>query len=241
MTQGTIDNPPPEPPALRAGRLSPRVRTLVVVIELLLAGGLAAWWLTSHSLRTSTSLWVLLFYCIPSEFIIAPLPHEPVILFFAKYHSPLVVALVSAAGTLAVEAVNYGAIRWFADLRVFRRMLAGAAVRKIVALFNRAPFLALCAAGFLPVPFYPFRFLAVAACYPWPDYLLAVLVSRVPRFFLLALAGKVLKFDLSGIAIFTVLFILLVNFPLLRRALRKKRPTRGAEDAFPGPAGPPEL
>ena len=37
-------------------------------------------WATSKSIQESKSLWVLFFYSFPSEFLIATIPHEPVLL-----------------------------------------------------------------------------------------------------------------------------------------------------------------
>jgi len=67
--------------------------------------------------------------------------------------------------------------------------------------------MALLVAGFTPVPFYPFRFLVVLAHYPLPKYILAVFLSRTPRYFLLALLGYKLKIpDYLLLVLFVILF-----------------------------------
>jgi membrane protein YqaA with SNARE-associated domain len=198
-------------------------RWLAFVFEIGLVIGLLVWWFSSDSAHQSRNLWVLFFYSFPSEFIIATVPHEPVLLYFAKFHTPLTVAWVAISGTVLTEALNYTAFRFVADLALFGKMLANKSVNKIVALFKKYPFTALCIAGFTPIPFYPFRFLVVLAHYPLVKYLLAVIVSRTPRFYLLALLGGALKLSGWSMLLLMVILILAANVPLLIGHFRKKR------------------
>ncbi len=192
-------------------------RTAIFVAEIIFVLGLFIWWFSSPKAQLSRSLLILFLYCFPAEFIIAAVPHEPVLLYFAKFYSPFLIALVSAAGTVLAEALNYTAFNYVVDLKSFKKIREGRAVRKTVALFNRAPFLALLIAGATPVPFYPFRFLVVFGHYPLRKYLLAVFLSRTPRFFLLALFGEFLKIPDSLIAVLFIFLILIgLAFPILQ-------------------------
>ena len=78
-------------------------------------------------------------------------------------------------------------------------------------------------AGFTPVPFYPFRFLVVMARYPRWKYLLAVFLSRTPRFYVLALLGQAIKIPDYLIIVIFIVLIASANIPLLRRFLKKKQ------------------
>lgn len=199
------------------------VKTAVFALEIVFILTLLIWWLSSDSIRQNKSLWVLFFYAFPAEFLIATVPHEPILLYFGKFYSPLTVALISVAGTLLTEVLNYTCFKYVMDLRVFQKMLQSKAVRKTVTLFNRAPFAALWVAGATPIPFYPFRFLVVLAKYPLAKYLLAVLTSRAPRMYLIALAGKAINIpDSLLVAIFVVL-IVAANIPILQKVWQKKR------------------
>jgi ribonucleoside-triphosphate reductase len=84
------------------------------------------------------------------------------------------------------------------------------------------PFLALWIAGFTPVPFYPFRFLVVLARYPLWKYALAVATSRAPRFYLLALAGKLMKIPGYALILFGAAMVLMANFQFIWSFLRKR-------------------
>lgn len=197
-------------------------RTIIFVAEILFVASLFIWWFSSSSAQLSRSLLVLFLCCFPAEFIIAAIPHEPILLYFAKFYSPLIVALVSVAGTLLAETVNYTSFNYVADLKYLKKIREGKAVQKTVALFYRAPFIALLIAGFSPVPFYPFRFLVVLGRYPLSKYLLAVFLSRTPRFFLIALFGKLIKIPDSLLALLFLLLILVGVAPPLWSRLRKK-------------------
>ncbi len=45
----------------------------------------------------------------------------------------------------------------------------------------------------MPVPFYPFRFLTVMTNLPLAGYLAVIVTARFPKFFILALIGRVFK------------------------------------------------
>ena len=182
--------------------------------------GLLIVWLSSPAVRHSKSLWVLFFYCFPSQFILAALPHEPVILFFGKLYPAWAVALTATAGTLITEVINYSIFESLADLKTFQRIRQGRLITRFVTLFRKAPFLTLWIAGLTPVPFYPFRFLVALARYPLPLYGLAILLSRFPRFFVLALLGR--AFNLPNGLIIGLFLVLLAAalVPLVRDRLR---------------------
>jgi len=202
-------------------KISSKLRTLIFLLEVALVAGLLIWWISSKSAKVSRNLLVLFFYCFPAEFIVASVPHEPVLLYFGKFYSPLTVALVSIAGTALTEVINYTVFKYVADLRVFQKMLRSKFVKKTVNLFNKAPFAALLFAGFTPFPFYPFRFLVVIAHYPLVKYILAVILSRTPRFYLLALFGRAVKIPDYLLILLLVVLILVANVPILRNVLKK--------------------
>jgi len=200
-----------------------RAKILIFILEISMIIALLAIWLSSDAVQKSKSLPVLFFYCFPSEFLIGLLPHEPILIYYGKFYSPLTVALISVLGTVLAEALNYSVFKFVKDIDLFKKIIGKKVVGKIVALFNRAPFTAVLIAGFTPVPFYPFRFLVVMGRYPVQKYLFAVFLSRAPRFFILAQIGY--SFNVPGyflIALFVVL-IITVNIPLVGNLLKKDR------------------
>ncbi|MFH2010681.1 MAG: VTT domain-containing protein [bacterium] len=185
-----------------AKKVSVRVRTVVVAVEIGFVAGLLLIWLLSDSVRHSRSLWILFFYSFPSEFLIAAVPHEPIFFYFGKFYSPLLVAGIAVSSTVLTEALNYSVFGYFTDLKVLSRVRESGITKRIVDLFYRAPFTALIIGGLSPIPFYPLRFLVVLARYPVGLYLLAVFLSRAPRFFILALLGKAFELPNWLLAVF---------------------------------------
>ena len=208
--------------------LSKVAKSLIFFLEIGLILFLLIWWLSSDSVQESKNLWVLFFYCFPSEFLVAIVPHEPVLLYFGKFYSPQVVALVSVAGTVMTEILNYSAFKYVSDTKFFQRVSHRKTVIRIIEYFKKAPFIALCIAGFTPVPFYPFRFMVVMAKYPLWRYILAVFLSRTPRFFIIALVGHTIKFPDYFLAVLFVALIVLANIPLLRKVFKRRASTHAS-------------
>jgi len=210
-----------------------RLRTTIVVLETVFVASLLAVWLTAPSIHHSRNLWVLFFFCFPSQFLITAIPHEPVLLYFGKFYSPLTVALVAATGTLLIETINYSMLKYFAEFKAFKRISTNRVVVKLTALFNKAPFLSLWLAGFLPIPFYPFRFMVVVARTPLALFSLAVITSRMPRFYLLALLGQAVKVSNGVLILLFVVLTLIAALPLLRKNSRNGLPADGPAQPLP--------
>ncbi|MFQ6109880.1 MAG: VTT domain-containing protein [Candidatus Aminicenantales bacterium] len=215
--------------AVKNKKLAFKTKTLIFLLQLAFILALLVIWISSPSIRSSKSLWVLFFYSFPSEFLIAAVPHEPVLIYFGKFYAPLTVAAVGIIGTLMTETLNYSVFRYITDLNAFQKIRHKRAVTKVIELFQKKPFIALFIAGITPIPFYPFRFLVVLARYPRSKYILALFLSRTPRFYILAYLGHAINIpDSLLIALFVVL-IASMNINILRNYLKKKKDKK--EDA----------
>jgi membrane protein YqaA with SNARE-associated domain len=208
---------------LRTHEGASRTRTIVFILEIGLILAILIAWLSSESIRQSKSLWILFFYNFPSQFLIAIVPHEPVFLYFSKFYSPLSVTFVAIVGTSLAEVLNYSVFKYVGDLKPVKNAHYSKAVNKLIKLFNKAPFAALLVAGFTPVPFYPFRFLVVLARYPLIKYILAVFLSRTPRFYLLALLGYTIKIPDYLLPIIFIILTIPFSYPMIKSLLKNKR------------------
>jgi len=208
---------------LKETKKARRIRILIFCLEILFVSGLLGLWLLSKDIRENKSLWVLFFYCFPSEFLVSFVPHEPIILYFSKFYTPATVALISIAGTVLAEALDYSAIYLIREHKFISKARKSSWAEKIIRLFRKAPGAALWLAAFFPVPFYPFRFLVVMADYPLWKYLLIIFTARLPKFFLLALLGKALKIPDIWILIFFIFLLVSAYLPAIRFYRRKKR------------------
>lgn len=208
---------------VKTKRISPRTRTIIFILEIALILILLAVWLSSETIRNSKNLWILFFYSFPSQFLIAIVPHEPVFLYFSKFYSPWSVTCVAIAGTLLAEVLNYSVFKYVGDLKQVQSVHYSAWVKKLIKLFNTAPFSALLVAGFTPVPFYPFRFLVVLARYPLPKYILAVFLSRTPRFYLFALFGHAIKIPDYLLPVIFIILTIPFSYPMIKTFFKNRR------------------
>ncbi|MBE0460886.1 MAG: VTT domain-containing protein [Candidatus Aminicenantes bacterium] len=207
----------------RKKTLNSKLKILFFILQVCFVLVLLVLWISCESFQKSKNLWILFFYSFPSEFLIAILPHEPILLYFGKFYTPLTIAFVAVAGTVLTEVLNYSVFKFVTDLKIFNKIQHKKAVNKIINYFYKAPFLALWIAGFTPVPFYPFRFLVVMAKYPLPKYILAVFLSRTPRFFILAWFGNTVKIPDSLLIGLFVVLIISINVPLIRNLLNRRK------------------
>ena len=214
------------PELKQESKYHPWIKTFLFALQISFVLALLIVWITSKSLQESKSLWVLFFYSFPSEFLIATVPHEPVLLYFGKFYHPLTVALVAIPSTLLTEMLNYSTFKYITDLKIFTKLRNKKAVQKTVQFFNKAPFLTLWVAGITPIPFYPLRFLVVLARYPLIKYISAVFLSRFPRFIILAYVGYKIQIpDYMLIALFVIL-IAFANISILRSLRTRKKEGR---------------
>lgn len=199
------------------------LRAIIVGLETLIVFVLLILWLSVESLQESKNLWVLFFYNFPSQFLIAIVPHEPVLFYFAKFYSPVTVAAVATAGTVLTEYFNYSVFNFFADFSPVEKAKQWKVVARLMALFSKAPFASLWIAGVSPIPFYPFRFLAVLSEYPLRRYLLAVLTARFPRFVLYAWLGAMLQIPDLWLMIIFIGIGIVILVPAFKQYRRQKQ------------------
>jgi membrane protein YqaA with SNARE-associated domain len=137
----------------------------------------------------SNSYFYLAFYSIPANTAISVFPHEPVLIYFGKFANLWLAATAATAGTVVaglmdhavfVPVLNLQSIQSYKDKRLYR---------KAISYFMRFPFPTLLVAGFTPIPFFPFKFLCFSIHYPMWKYVTALVVSRFPRYYLLAWLG----------------------------------------------------
>ncbi len=203
--------------------ISPRIRKSIFIGELVFVAALFVIYFSSQSLQSSRHLWVLFLYSIPGNFLIDVIPYDPAVIFFARFHEPIIIAFVGVAGILASEIINYTFFEYIVDRKFFDKILKHKFIVKLIRLFNKAPFWTMLIVAFTPVPIYPFRFLVVMARFPLLKYLLALLIGRLPRLYLIALFGH--RVVLPGY-VYLIIFIvlsLIMYIPLVKLIPKKQQ------------------
>ncbi len=140
----------------------------------------------------SSSYYYLAFYCIPSNTAITIFPHEPVLILFGKFGNLWITATAATLGTVAAGLLDYAVFVPVVNLQGIQGYKEKRFYKLATQYFMRWPFVTLTAAGLLPVPFFPFKFLSFSIHYPLWKYIGTIIVSKFPRYFLLALLGATL-------------------------------------------------
>jgi membrane protein YqaA with SNARE-associated domain len=145
-------------------------------------------------------------YCIPANSVM-PFPHEPAILYFAKYYDPFWCALAGTIGSLIACYSDYAMVG--AALR--HRSLAKTRNSKLfqwsTRWMRRYPFAITVLFSFTPLPISIVRILAPAVDYNVRRYMLAQIVGRFPRFYLLAWIGHAVMIPSWVLALLGLSFI----------------------------------
>lgn len=171
-------------------------------------------------------LFLLALYCIPSNSVL-PIPHEPGVLYFARFYDPAWIALAATTASVIVSFADYAIV----EAAMKKPSLSGAQHSRVfrwaVRWMQRWPFAIVSLFSLVPLlPISVIRVLAPASGYSIRRYVVAQIVGRLPRFYLLAWLGQTLEFPSWALGLMFVL--LLVTFWLTGR---------GDGEAAPGPAG----
>jgi len=127
-------------------------------------------------------------YCIPANSVI-PVPHEPAILYFAKFYDPFWCALAGTIGSLIACFADYAMVGAALHHRALAKTRNSALFQWSTKWMKRYPFAITVLFSFTPLPISIVRILAPAVEYNVRRYMLAQIVGRFPRFYLLALLG----------------------------------------------------
>ena len=139
-----------------------------------------------------TQLAIYALYAIPAHLLISFLPHEPALWIVARLYPASVVAVVGTAATLVAIVLDYWLIGWLVNHHLVKPVVQESRWFKFASRwFRKAPALLIAGSALAPVPFYPVKIMAIAADYPLRRFIAALLVGRLPRFYILArfLAG----------------------------------------------------
>ncbi|MCH7819921.1 MAG: VTT domain-containing protein [Candidatus Marinimicrobia bacterium] len=149
-------------------------------------------------------------YSIPSNAAISLFPHEPVLVLLGKSFDPLLLALVGILGTIVAGILDYFIFVPLFSSSVVDKLKNTTGYIRATRWFDQQPFWTIVIAGFTPIPFFPFKFVAFSTKYPIGKYLLSLVIGRYPRYYLLALLGY--SFNIPETLIIVVFIIMLMFF-----------------------------
>lgn len=150
-------------------------------------------------------------YSIPTNSML-PLPHEPGLLYFAKYYHPFWIALAGTLGTAVVAFADYDVVERALTHPRIRSAQGTRVYRWAVRWLMARPFITIVLFSATPLPIYVVRVLAPASGYPLRRYIAALMVGRFPRFYLFAWLGYLYPIPTW---VLVVMFVVLIASVLL--------------------------
>ena len=185
----------------------------------------------SFPLQQSLELLFLLVY-MTFACTFFPLPTPPIIMDYGGRFNPILVAIVGAIGTCMAGLIDYTVITYVLKYEKIAKLKQTKTYKYCAWLYNKIAFISLVIAGFTPIPFEPFRFLAGATKYNRGKYVLALFIGRAPRYYLLAKLQRMFHIPRS-ILIGSILFILVIGLirafwnKIIQKKVRQEHTSEG--------------
>jgi len=155
-----------------------------------------------------------------------PLPTPQLVIKYGEWFNPYLVASVGGIGTTLGTLIDYGLLTYAFRYEKVNKIRKARIYRYIVRFFHKIAFISLLVAGFTPIPFDPFRFLAISMKYSKIKYILAVFIGRSLRYFLLAKAGH--DYDIpNSILIWTLVLMIIIT--LIREIVKRVKSNKQEE------------
>jgi len=188
-------------------------RSFLKIISALIIFGLYWYFVNQKLISESTSqIFGLtgLFVLISFSTAFFPLPANLLVLGAVKNNDPFSVSIIAGGGTVIAYLLEY---IFFTLLFKFQKVanFKNTWLYKVSApLFDRHRFFILTFASFLPIPSEPLRIYAITSQYSRAGYIMAGLIGRIPRYFLLGYFGRDYVnsiWFMVGVIIFPVAFL----------------------------------
>ncbi|MFQ5688886.1 MAG: VTT domain-containing protein [Gemmatimonadota bacterium] len=170
---------------------------------------------------------------------IMPATYEPVLMLFGRVYPPPLIASLGALGILYVEFLTYQMYRKLLGLDQLRQARESRLTHSVVRLFRRAPFFSVWLCALTPLPFWAVQILSPLSGYPVQRHLLATLLGRFPRLWLLAALGLWWQVPASYLIGGAGIASLLAIGIGAGRHWQSRRGTRGPEGSAGGAEGAP--
>lgn len=124
------------------------------------------------------------------------LPLEPATMIIAKVSAPWEIALLGSAAAAIAACFDYFFVRRVFRIGALDRLRAHRLFSRVERYAKVAPFLTILAFAALPLPFAICRVMMPLISYPFPKYVAATAIGRLPRIYVLAAFGKL--FDIPN-------------------------------------------
>jgi len=198
-----------------------KVWIAILSISIILLGILSYFIFLSGGGRYSQLISFFLYMCIACTII--PLLTPPYVIGLGKIFAPIIVALTGAMGNCIGGLLDYYLVTFlFSKVQLLQKMEKSKIYQRGSVYFKRFAFPCLVFTGFSPIPFEPFRIMAILAKYNLAKYILAIFIGRMPRYYLLAWLGKEFREYFTN-KVLLLLSIILILIYLIQELVKKYR------------------
>ncbi|HEX9652785.1 MAG TPA: VTT domain-containing protein [bacterium] len=179
------------------------------------------WYFVNQKLISESTTQVFgltgLFVLISFSTAFFPLPANLLVLGAVKNNDPFAVSLVAGAGTVLAYLFEYLFFTLLFKFQKVANFKNSWLYQTAAPLFDRNRFFILTFASFLPIPSEPLRIYAITSRYSRAGYVLAGVIGRIPRYFLLGYFGREYVnsiWFIVGVMLFPVLLLLAIRLSL---------------------------
>ena len=191
-------------------------RVLLPALALATVATLLAWLLFPAWLSLGAFFW----YFIIGIY----LPQEPALIYAGTIYSPWIVTLVAGSATLVAATLDYVVFIRIFKFRGVTAIKRTTVYRTAVKFFDKRPWGTTAIFAFLPLPFYPIRFLAISSGYSANRYVSASVAGRLPRYYLLAMGGAWITLSIPQLILITLAMGVLTLLVMMRGRSRSPEP-----------------
>ncbi len=142
-------------------------------------------------------------YMIISNSFIS-IPHEPLVLYYGKMYDIESTVIFAIVPTIFGCYLDYLVLDPILNGKISKHYKQTKFYNKIMDYFSIMPFTTILIIAATPIPFYPVRLLSISGLYSRHCYAAAVLIGRVPRYFLIALGAQYFQISVKSIVLFTI-------------------------------------
>jgi membrane protein YqaA with SNARE-associated domain len=118
-----------------------------------------------------------------------PLPTPPTVIYMGQHYDPWVVAVIGAVGSCVAGCIDYFIFSQLIKYKKVARLKETKTFQTFKRFFNKVAFVSMVTAAFTPIPFDPFRFMAITTSYNKLKYVTAIFLGRGARYYILAAFG----------------------------------------------------
>jgi membrane protein YqaA with SNARE-associated domain len=162
-------------------------------------------------------------YAVAAHLLISVLLHEPGLFYAAKIYPAVLVAITGTLATLVAIVLDYWLIGWLVNHHLVKPVVQESRWFQFAQRwFRKAPFVLIAGSALAPVPFYPVKILAIASDYSLLRFMAALLIGRLPRFYVLAKIGGEVEARTSTLGWITLALAAFAGWRIWRTSRQRK-------------------